>query len=64
MIYGSIQYQRGINPGWCIEVYPLGWVKYIGWSRKAAIAEYRRTHNLQRRHIEWCDYDAPIWGIR
>lgn len=30
MIYGSIQYQRGVNPGWCIEVHPLGWVKYIG----------------------------------
>ena len=56
---GSIIRTHGINPVWEIQVDGFKAVRYMDYTKREAIRQYRRRFRLVYKRIEWRDYTQP-----
>ena len=53
---GRIDRTHGVNPSWEIEVDGYRAVRFMGYTKREAIRQYRRRFRLVYKRIEWRDY--------
>lgn len=56
---GSIDRTHGVNPAWEIHVEGYPRWRFMDYTKREAIRQYRRQFHLVGRRIEWCDYTLP-----
>jgi len=53
---GRIERTHGVNPSWEIQVDGYKAVRYMDYTKREAIRQYRRRFRLVYKRIEWRDY--------
>ena len=56
---GRIERTHGVNPAWEIQVDGYKAVRYMDYTKREAIRQYRRRFRLVYKRIEWRDYTKP-----
>jgi len=55
-MFGSIDKAHGIDPMLIIHVEGFPRWRYMDYTKREAIRQYRRQFGLVGKHITWCDY--------